>query len=117
MLIEATCNQVNHQGGYTGLTPEAFRDELYRIAERVGSLAASVFLGGDHLGPNPWRHLPAEAALAQAEIMVAGYVAAGYQKIHLDTSMGCKGEPEHLPDELTAAARSPLGGSRRTGRR
>ena len=24
MLIEATCNQVNHLGGYTGMTPEDF---------------------------------------------------------------------------------------------
>ncbi|TIS02494.1 MAG: tagatose-bisphosphate aldolase, partial [Mesorhizobium sp.] len=25
VLIEATCNQVNHEGGYTGMTPAAFR--------------------------------------------------------------------------------------------
>jgi D-tagatose-bisphosphate aldolase class II non-catalytic subunit len=108
VLIEATSNQVNHQGGYTGLTPEAFRDELYHTADRVGFPPGRILLGGDHLGPNPWRHLPAEAALAQAEIMVAAYVAAGYQKIHLDTSMGCQGEPEHLPDELTAARAARL---------
>jgi D-tagatose-1,6-bisphosphate aldolase subunit GatZ/KbaZ len=99
---------VNHQGGYTGLTPEAFRDGLYRTADRVGLPSQRILLGGDHLGPNPWRHLPAEAALAQAEVMVAAYVAAGYQKIHLDTSMGCQGEPEHLPDELTAARAARL---------
>jgi D-tagatose-1,6-bisphosphate aldolase subunit GatZ/KbaZ len=108
VLIEATCNQVNHQGGYTGLTPEVFRDELYRTADRVGFQPQRILLGGDHLGPNPWRHLPAEAALEQAEIMVAAYVAAGYQKIHLDTSMGCQGEPDHLPDELTAARAARL---------
>jgi D-tagatose-1,6-bisphosphate aldolase subunit GatZ/KbaZ len=99
---------VNHQGGYTGLTPAAFRDELYRTADRTGLPPERIVLGGDHLGPNPWRHLPAEAALAQAEIMVAAYVAAGYQKIHLDTSMGCQGEPEHLPDEQTAARAARL---------
>jgi D-tagatose-bisphosphate aldolase class II non-catalytic subunit len=108
VLIEATCNQVNHLGGYTGLTPEAFRDDLYRTADRVGLPRGRILLGGDHLGPNPWRQLPAEAALRQAEIMVAAYVAAGYQKIHLDTSMGCQGEPEHLPDELTAARAARL---------
>ena len=108
VLIESTCNQVNHQGGYTGLTPAAFRDELYRIADRTGLAPESILLGGDHLGPNPWRHLPAEAALAQAEVTVAAYVAAGYQKIHLDTSMGCQGEPEHLPDELIAARAARL---------
>ncbi len=108
VLIEATCNQVNHQGGYTGLTPTTFRDELYRTAERTGFPLERILLGGDHLGPNPWRHLPAEAALVQAEIMVAAYVSAGNQKIHLDTSMGCQGEPEHLPDELTAARAARL---------
>jgi hypothetical protein len=108
VLIEATCNQVNHQGGYTGLTPTAFRDELSLTAERTGFPLKRILLGGDHLGPNPWRHLPAEAAMAQAEIMVAAYVSAGYQKIHLDTSMGCQGEPEHLPDELTAARAARL---------
>ena len=102
VLIEATCNQVNHEGGYTGLTPVAFRARVHRIADEVGFPREQIVLGGDHLGPNPWRHLPAEAALAQAEAMVAAYVAAGYEKIHIDTSMGCQGEPDHLPDSVTA---------------
>jgi D-tagatose-1,6-bisphosphate aldolase subunit GatZ/KbaZ len=108
VLVEATCNQVNHKGGYTGLTPAAFRDEVYRIADQVGFPRQRVVLGGDHLGPNPWRHLEAEAALAEADTMVAAYVAAGYTKIHLDTSMGCKGEPGHLADPLTAARAARL---------
>jgi D-tagatose-bisphosphate aldolase class II non-catalytic subunit len=102
VLIEATCNQVNHQGGYSGLTPAAFRDEVFRIADQVGFPHKDIVLGGDHLGPNPWRHLPSEVALAEAESMVAAYVAAGYVKIHLDTSMGCQGEPVHLPGPVTA---------------
>jgi D-tagatose-1,6-bisphosphate aldolase subunit GatZ/KbaZ len=102
VLIEATCNQVNHQGGYTGLTPAAFRDKVYSIADQVGFPRQRVVLGGDHLGPNPWRHLGPEAALQAAEAMVAAYVSAGYRKIHLDTSVGCKGDPEHLPDSITA---------------
>ena len=40
--------------------------------------------------------------MAEAEIMVAEYVAAGFQKIHLDASMGCAGEPAVLSDEMTA---------------
>ena len=110
LLIEATCNQVNHQGGYTGLTPADFRDMVHAIAQRVGFPVDRVILGGDHLGPTPWRRLPAERAMAEAETMVAAYVAAGYKKIHLDTSMGCRGEPDHLGDALTAerAARLAL---------
>jgi len=102
VLIEATCNQVNHQGGYSGLTPAGFRDAVLRIADQVGFPHDDIVLGGDHLGPNPWRHLPSEVALAEAEAMVAAYVAAGYVKIHLDTSMGCQGEPVHLAGPVTA---------------
>jgi D-tagatose-bisphosphate aldolase class II non-catalytic subunit len=101
-LIEATCNQVNHQGGYTGLTPAGFRDFVHDIAERVSFPRGRVVLGGDHLGPNPWRHLTPEDAMTQAEAMVAAYVGAGFEKIHLDTSMGCRGEPECVPADLAA---------------
>ena len=101
-LIEATCNQVNHEGGYTGLTPAAFRDVVLAIAGRVGLPRQRLILGGDHLGPNPWKHLPAEAALQRAAAMVGAYVEAGFAKIHLDTSMGCAGEPPGLPDAITA---------------
>lgn len=102
LLIEATCNQVNHRGGYTGLTPAAFRGLVHDIAVRVGFPVERITLGGDHLGPSPWRRLPAEKALAEAEDMVAAYAAAGYRKLHLDTSMGCLDEPEHVGDAVTA---------------
>jgi len=102
VLIEATCNQVNQEGGYTGMTPVTFREQVHGIAEKLGFPRKQIILGGDHLGPNPWRHLSAENALARAEAMVAAYVTAGYEKIHIDTSMGCQGEPEHLPDAVTA---------------
>lgn len=107
-LIEATCNQVNQEGGYTGLDPAGFRDLVFGLADRVGLPRARVVLGGDHLGPNPWRALPAETAMRRAEAMVAAYVAAGFTKIHLDTSMGCAGEPAALPDETTAARAARL---------
>lgn len=102
VLIEATCNQVNHQGGYTGMTPADFAALVRRLASEEGLPEAQLLLGGDHLGPNPWRDRPAEAALAEAEAMVAAYVAAGFRKIHLDASMGCRGEPPALDDETTA---------------
>lgn len=102
-LIEATCNQVNHQGGYTGMTPRDFVAEVMAVAERVGFDAANLVFGGDHLGPNPWRKLPADRAMAESEAMVAAFVGAGFAKIHLDPSMGCAGEPEALDDDLTAA--------------
>ncbi|HEX3983334.1 MAG TPA: PfkB family carbohydrate kinase, partial [Acidisoma sp.] len=101
-LIEATCNQVNHQGGYTGMTPADYRNFVHGIAERVGYPKARIILGGDHLGPNPWKSLPVEQAMAEAEVMVEAYVRAGFLKIHLDCSMGCAGEPVALADEVVA---------------
>ncbi len=109
-LIEATCNQVNQEGGYTGMTPEGFRDFVHRIAERVGVPGQQIILGGDHLGPNPWRHLPAADALARAEAMVAAYASAGFEKLHLDCSMGCAGEPASLDDAIVATRAARLAG-------
>ena len=107
-LIEATCNQVNQEGGYTGMTPADFRDSVFAIADRVGFAREQIILGGDHLGPNPWKHLEAEAAMRRAESMVEAYVTAGFVKLHLDTSMGCAGEPPALADEVTAARAARL---------
>ena len=101
-LIEATCNQVNHQGGYTGMTPSDFAAQVKTIADKVGFDMRNLVLGGDHLGPNPWRKLAAEHAMVESEAMVAAFIGAGFTKIHLDPSMGCAGEPEALDDELTA---------------
>jgi D-tagatose-1,6-bisphosphate aldolase subunit GatZ/KbaZ len=102
VLIEATCNQVNQDGGYTGMTPADFCDFVLGIARQVGLPEERVILGGDHLGPNPWKALPAGEAMAKAEAIVAAYVAAGFRKIHLDCSMGCKGEPAALDDAVVA---------------
>jgi D-tagatose-1,6-bisphosphate aldolase subunit GatZ/KbaZ len=103
VLIEATCNQVNQEGGYTGMNPAAFRSFVEAIADRVGLARGRVLLGGDHLGPNPWRHLPAADALALAGDMVEAYARAGFVKLHLDASMGCAGEPAALDDATTAS--------------
>ncbi len=107
-LIEATCNQVNQEGGYTGMTPEGFRRFVLDIADRVGFPTQRIILGGDHLGPNPWRHLPAAEATRRAGDMIAAYAAAGYGKLHLDCSMGCAGEPAALDDRVTAERAAQL---------
>jgi D-tagatose-1,6-bisphosphate aldolase subunit GatZ/KbaZ len=109
-LIEATCNQVNQEGGYTGMTPADFRAFVEGIADQVKFARSALILGGDHLGPNPWKALPAEEAMLRAEAMVAAYVAAGFRKIHLDCSMGCAGEPAALDDETTATRAARLAG-------
>lgn len=101
-LIEATSNQVNQEGGYTGLRPAQFRDLVLGLADDSGLPRERVLLGGDHLGPNAWQSLPAHEALTRASVMVGEYVAAGYRKIHLDCSMSCAGDPSVLSDEIVA---------------
>jgi len=98
VLFEATCNQVNQDGGYTGMTPADFVNFVRGIAKQVGFDASRIILGGDHLGPNPWTGLPPDAAMGKAEVMVAAYVSAGFRKIHLDCSMSCAGDATPLPE-------------------
>ena len=102
LLLEATCNQVNQAGGYTGLTPAMFRDYVHGIASELGFDASRLILGGDHLGPNPWQHLDAKTAMQHAVEMVRLYVEAGFTKIHLDASMRCADDPAIVPDEVMA---------------
>ena len=102
ILIEATCNQVDQFGGYTGMTPVAFVTFVRTLADEVGFPVERFILGGDHLGPNPWRGEPAATAMQKAEDLVAAYVRAGFHKIHLDASMRCGDDPLVLPDTLIA---------------
>ena len=59
LLIEATSNQVNQFGGYTGMTPPQFVEYVFGIAQECGFSRSRILLGGDHLGPHVWQDLPA----------------------------------------------------------
>ena len=104
VLIEATANQVNQFGGYTGMTPADFRAYVYSLADKVGFDKAKVILGGDHLGPLTWAAEEEGPAMAKAETLVRDFVLAGFSKIHIDTSMRLLGDDPHarLSDETIA---------------
>lgn len=108
VLIEATCNQVNQDGGYTGMTPADFRVFTLKLTDRAGFDPERLILGGDHLGPNPWRYLSATEAMDKAQAMVAAYAEAGFTKIHLDASMSCAGDLNPLPTEIIAMRAAAL---------
>ncbi len=108
LLVEATSNQVNQFGGYTGMHPADFRQCVEEIARRAGFDLRRLILGGDHLGPNPWRHLRACEAMANAQEMVTEYVRAGFSKIHLDASMRCADDPACVADECIAERATQL---------
>ncbi len=92
-LIEATCNQVNQFGGYTGMQPADFVKYVYGIAERNQFPVDRIILGGDHLGPSVWQHEPEKIAMPKAEDLIQHYIEAGFQKIHLDCSMRLADDP------------------------
>ena len=98
-LIEATANQVNQFGGYTGMVPKDFAEYIKRLS---GNYKCEVILGGDHLGPLVWRDLPAAQAMENSVELIRQYVNAGFTKIHIDTSMRLGDDPAVLTDEIIA---------------
>ncbi len=108
-VIEATANQVNQFGGYTGMKPADYVEFVHEIADRVGLAHDRVILGGDHLGPLTWTNENEEKAMEYATQLVYDYVYAGFTKIHLDTSMRVADDSteERLSDE-TIARRSAV---------
>lgn len=104
VLLEATANQVNQFGGYTGMTPADYRDFIYEIADRNHFDHSKLILGGDHLGPLTWANEPEESAMAKAVELVRLFVLAGFKKIHLDTSMRLASDScdEALSDDTIA---------------
>ncbi len=104
LLIECTANQVNQYGGYTGMTPAAFLERAYALARKTDFDSKRLILGGDHLGPLVFRHLNEAEAMDKASEMIAAYVSAGFEKIHIDTSMRLNNDSVDLPlsDEVIA---------------
>ena len=103
-LIEATANQVNQFGGYTGMLPMDFKNFVMDMAKDLGVDESLVILGGDHLGPLTWVNECEADAMAKSEELVRQFVLAGFTKIHLDTSMklGDDSKEEMLATEVIA---------------
>ncbi len=109
LLVEATANQVNLTGGYTGMTPADFADFVQRLTAESGLPPGQIALGADHLGLHLWRRLPSREALSRAENLARAFAAAGYRKLHLDTGMGCADDhPGRLPLEIAARRAASL---------
>lgn len=87
VLIEATANQVNQFGGYTGMMPKDYVEFVNCIAEKVDFPKDKIILGGDHLGPLTWVNENETEAMEKSKVLLREYVLAGFTKIHIDTSM------------------------------
>ncbi len=109
-LIEATANQVNQFGGYTGMKPKDFADFVYSIAKRINFPIEQLILGGDHLGPLTWQNESEASAMEKSKTLIRDFVLAGFSKIHIDTSMRVADDDKNvrLSDETIAARASIL---------
>lgn len=108
LLIEATANQVNQFGGYTGMLPNDFIQFVEKLADKVGYNRQGLLFGGDHLGPTCWVNDPHHLAMEKSRELIRAYVAAGFKKIHLDTSMQCVDDMDALTDEQVASRAASL---------
>ena len=87
LLIEATANQVDQYGGYTGMKPADFMKFIQCLAGEEGIPMRQIILGGDHLGPLTFTRYNEDKAMAEARELIRQFALAGFTKIHLDTSM------------------------------
>lgn len=76
-MIEATRNQVIQNGGYAGRKAANIMFWLTGIAGGAGVPMELLILGGDHLGPNPSRSEPIDAASENARAVIVSHVQAG----------------------------------------
>ena len=116
LVLEATSNQCNQFGGYTGMTPKDYMDMVHHLVEEEGCPASQLILGGDHLGPLVSCHKPEREAMKDAADMTRAYAAAGFGKIHIDTSMRL-GDDDPRQPLGTGGLRPPRGGAGACGAR
>jgi len=110
VLIEATANQCNQFGGYTGMSPANFMTFVKRMAQESGLPPDMLILGGDHLGPLTWQNESESSAMSKSDELITQYVLAGFTKIHLDTSMRLADDDRNvrLSDEIIAGRAARL---------
>ncbi|NCB33500.1 MAG: tagatose-bisphosphate aldolase [Erysipelotrichia bacterium] len=102
LLIEATANQVDQYGGYTGMKPKDFMKFVENLAAIENLPMDRIILGGDHLGPLTFTRYDEEKAMSEASELIRQFVLAGFTKIHIDTSMKVASDnpDERLSDEI-----------------
>ena len=106
IAIEATANQVNQSGGYTGLSPQQFIERVLECARKVNLPRDRLIVGMDHLGPHTWPDVSRETAWQETAELVHLCVKAGYDKLHLDTVTGHDGGRQEYEDVLQAAVQT-----------
>lgn len=91
LLLAATLNQVDRDGGYTGWTPAEFVEKSRQLVDEEGS-ATRVYACLDHGGPwlkdqHSRERWSFEDTFAEVKRAIAACVEAGYQLLHIDTTV------------------------------
>ena len=89
-LIECTSNQVNQDGGYTNKTPKKFIKEISNLRKKIKLSKNRLFIGGDHLGPLPWKKKNKQLAIKNSIKLIESFLKEKFCKIHIDTSIKCR---------------------------
>ncbi|WP_203532458.1 class II D-tagatose-bisphosphate aldolase, non-catalytic subunit [Muricauda sp. TY007] len=97
-----TLNQVDRDGGYTGLTPKQFVQTIRQEARSI-NLKSPVIIAIDHGGP--WlkdRHrlekLSLEEAMREVKLSFEAAIDAGYDLIHVDPTIDITLNPNEIID-------------------
>jgi len=107
MLFAATLNQVDRDGGYTTWTPADFVYQMRTFAAKY-SWSGPLYPCLDHGGP--WlkdshiaENLSYDQAMQEVKLSLAACIQAGYQLIHIDTTIDLRLPPSQtLPVERMA---------------
>ena len=110
-LIEATSNQVNQDGGYTGLTPGAVsRHGCWRLADEAACRASECSSAGITSGPNAWQSISRRRRRSSAPRVLIRRVRE--RRVPQDPSRlldVLRGRPAHAADETIAARTAHAG--------
>ena len=87
LLIEATANQVDQYGGYTGMKPKDFMKFVEELAAIGGLDMDRIILGGDHLGPLTFVQYEKKRLCKKPLNSFVSLYLLALQRFMIDTSM------------------------------
>jgi D-tagatose-1,6-bisphosphate aldolase subunit GatZ/KbaZ len=105
LLLAATLNQVDRDGGYTGLTPKQLTEFVEKEAETIG-LTSPVYTCLDHGGPwlkdkHKTENYSYDKTMAEVKITLEACIDAGYALLHIDPTVDIRlGNDEPIPIDL-----------------
>jgi D-tagatose-1,6-bisphosphate aldolase subunit GatZ/KbaZ len=105
LLLAATLNQVDRDGGYTGWTPHQLTDFVEKESERIG-LESPVYTCLDHGGPwlkdkHKTDNYSYEKTMAEVKTTLETCIDAGYALLHIDPTVDVRlGNDDPIPINL-----------------